>query len=192
MKRKQKNQKPKLYIVDDDYIAYLFSYDDKIMYNKSGRPYIGIVYNVNDFYYFAPLTSLKGKKEKKQTIPKDGLLFQSLENGKYGGIHIGNMIPVPQACLRYYDFDKARSTNAKDALRNEYRAILKVWPKIQESARKVYKIRCKQLSELTSTERIIRARCCNFKLLEQKCKEYEKSVLQENAADSSALSHTEG
>ena len=179
MKQIQKKQKPQLYLVDNDYIAYLRFFDDKIMYNKSGRPYIGIVYKVNDFYYFAPLTSLKGKKEKKQKIPKDGLLFQSLANGKYGGIHIGNMIPVPQTCLRYYDFNKAKNANAKEALRNEYRAILKVWQKIQESARKVYELRCKPSSELTPTERNIRARCCNYKLLEQKCKEYENSISSE-------------
>jgi len=177
MKIDKKKETAKMYTVDHNYIGYLSMYDNKVMHNKAGRPYVGIVYEINCFYYFAPLTSLKTKKKPGKQIPKDDLTFQLLEQGKYGGIHIGNMVPVPENCLQYFDFNKSRSQSIKDALQNEYRAILKVWPKVRKKANQLYELSGKTLSELTSSERSIRSRCCNYKLLEQKCKEYEGTIL---------------
>ena len=179
MENRKKKQNVRMYTIDSDYIAYLALFDKKVMHNKTGRPYVGIVYEMNEFYYFAPLTSLKTRKESGKLIPKDNLIFQSLEQGKYGGICVGNMVPVPEKCLQYFDFNKSRNQSVKDALQNEYRAILKVWPKIKNNAHQVYEIQCKTLSQLTPSERSIRSRCCNYKLLEQKCKEYEETVLCE-------------
>ena len=177
MKNNKKKQNARMYTVDHAYIEYLSLFDDKVMHNKSGRPYVGVVYEMNGFYYFAPLTSLKARKSLGKPIPKDNLIFQSLEKGKYGGICIGNMVPVPEKCLQYFDFNKARSQSIKDALQNEYRSILKVWPKVKNNASQLYELSCKTLSELSSSERSIKSRCCNFKLLEQKCREYEETVL---------------
>ena len=134
----KKKETAKMYTVDHNYIGYLSVYDNKVMHNKAGRPYVGIVYEINCFYYFAPLTSLKTKKKQGKQIPKDDLTFQLLEQGKYGGIHIGNMVPVPENCLQYFDFNKSSSQSIKDALQNEYRAILKVWPKVRKKANQLY------------------------------------------------------
>ena len=54
--------KLKLYRVDVNYIKYLYSFDNKVQYNKEQkdeytrkRPYLGVVLQVNEFEYFVPL-----------------------------------------------------------------------------------------------------------------------------------------
>lgn len=50
----------KIYYLKNDYIDYLRQFDNKVAYNKnSTRPYVGIVYRINEFNYFAPLSSPK-------------------------------------------------------------------------------------------------------------------------------------
>ena len=174
--------KPKLYFVDKNYIDYLLQADSKVMHNKNGRPYVGTVMQVEDFCYFIPLTSLNEKRLKGKGVPKNSLTFCALDGGKRGGVNIGNMIPVPEKCLHYYDFNQ---TSSKDALETQYRLLLQEWPKIVESANKIYKLRSKNIRALSHSERSIRFRCCNFKLLEQKCKEYEEAILCETCTTES-------
>ena len=54
----------RLYTVDDDYLKYLFGIDNRVIYwesdtYKSDRKYIGVVLKIDDFEYFAPLSSPK-------------------------------------------------------------------------------------------------------------------------------------
>ena len=167
-------EKPKFYFVDKEYIEYLLQVDNKVMHNKQGRPYVGVALRVDAYCYFIPLTSLNGKKTAGKEIPPNSLTFRALDGGERGGVNIGNMIPVPEKCLHYYDFEQSLS---KDALETEYKLLLKEWPKIVRSANKLYALRSKNLKKLSSAERRLSVRCCNYKLLEQKCKEYEETIL---------------
>lgn len=52
----------KFYKVDIDYIKYLHGFDDRVQYNSNytdmlnqNRPYIGVVLEINQQNYFAPL-----------------------------------------------------------------------------------------------------------------------------------------
>lgn len=54
----------KIYNVLQRYYNYIRRYDDKVPHlvgDKAGRPFIGIVLEINDSLYFAPLTSPKIK-----------------------------------------------------------------------------------------------------------------------------------
>lgn len=61
------NETLKLVKVDSDYCDYLRTFDSKVPYNmdqKSLRPFVGVLFEVNKCKYFAPLTSPKPKHHK--------------------------------------------------------------------------------------------------------------------------------
>ena len=71
----------RLYTIDADYLKYLSEVDERVMYwngstYKSERKYIGVVLKINDFEYFAPLSSPKpadyfyknGERQVKKNI----------------------------------------------------------------------------------------------------------------------------
>ena len=83
----------KLVKVNAEYCNYLRKFDNKVPYNygsKELRPFIGILFKVNDNEYFAPLTSPKIKHLKM----KNTLDFLKIDDGKLGAVNFNNMIPV--------------------------------------------------------------------------------------------------
>ena len=68
-------------------------YDNKVAYNKFEkelRPFIGVLFTINECEYFAPLSSPKPKYLKmKNTID-----FFKIDGDKLGAINFNNMIPV--------------------------------------------------------------------------------------------------
>lgn len=59
----------KFYNIKDDYIRYLRQYDFKVADNKNeSRPYVGIVLEINDTKYYAPLffSQIQTSKNEKQ------------------------------------------------------------------------------------------------------------------------------
>ena len=83
----------KLVIVDSNYCDYLRKFDNKVVYNytnKSTRPFIGVLFNVGNIEYFAPLSSPKAK----HLTMKNKIDFIKVDNGKLGVVNFNNMIPV--------------------------------------------------------------------------------------------------
>ena len=53
--------------LDTDYCNYLRQFDEKVPYNyneKELRPFIGVLFKIDDLMYFAPLSSPKLKHQK--------------------------------------------------------------------------------------------------------------------------------
>ena len=74
-------------------MTYLKKYDEKIMDNaglKNKRPYIGVLFEIEEKRYIAPLTSPK----TKHLTMKNSLDFFKINEGKYGAINLNNMFPV--------------------------------------------------------------------------------------------------
>lgn len=71
----------KLVRVDQEYCNYLREYDNKVIYNaniKENRPFIGVLFEVGECKYFAPLSS---QKEKHKTMKnKVDFLKLTMEN----------------------------------------------------------------------------------------------------------------
>ena len=64
----------KIVKVDSKYCDYLRQFDNKVPYNafnKELRPFLGILFIVNDVEYFVPLSSPK----EKQATPKVAFVF---------------------------------------------------------------------------------------------------------------------
>jgi|GEM_PF-131362 len=82
-----------LYYIDDSYIDYLRTYDQRVPFNKNkARPYVGVVYLIDGIHYFAPLSSPKPKHLKLNSKSWD---IWKIDDGKLGIININNMIPCP-------------------------------------------------------------------------------------------------
>ena len=94
----------RFYEINAKYVDYLAPYAPHLFHNsKKGqanqRKYIGIVFQINDMEYFAPLSSFKPKHEKM----KEGLDFIKIL--RYAVINLNNMFPVPYSERVYVNFE---------------------------------------------------------------------------------------
>lgn len=95
----------KIVKINSKYCDYLRKYDNKVTYNaglKDLRPFIGVLFKVNNMEYFAPLSS---PKPKYKTI-KNTLDLMKIDNGNYGVVNFNNMIPVNSKNYREFDLNK--------------------------------------------------------------------------------------
>lgn len=169
--------KDKLILVklDADYCNYLRKYDNKVPYNygeKELSPFIGVLFKVNKCMYFAPLSSPKPKHLKL----KSKMDFFKIDKGKLGAINFNNMVPVTKNNIIKIDLNK-KSVNKKEA---KYIKLLNEQIYWLNRHSEVLLGRSKRLYDKyvdNSLPISIASRCCNFKLLEEKCMEYNKVVV---------------
>ncbi len=158
--------------LDTDYCNYLREYDNKVPYNykeKELRPFVGVLFRIDNLMYFAPLSSPKPKYLKLKTK----LDFLKIDNGKLGAINFNNMLPVTQNNIIKLDLDKVCLTKSEE----KYTKLLKeqiYWlnrndDKLYGRSKKLYDKYINGALDPNTAKR-----CCNFKLLEEKCKEYNK------------------
>ena len=161
----------KIVRIDSDYCDYLRKYDNKIVYNKYEkelRPFIGVLFKIDNFEYFAPLSSPKLKhKFMKNTID-----FLKIKDGELGAVNFNNMIPVTEKNYFLIDLNK-RITNIEDLkyqrmLRQQLNWLNTNYKQVENKSFKLYK-----LYNEGRLPKNIQERCCNFKLLEEKCKSYD-------------------
>ena len=95
--------------VNSKYCDYLREFDNKVIYNNNGkelRPFIGILFNIENIEYFAPLSSPKPKHKKmKNTID-----FFKIKNGELGAVNFNNMIPVTNLNYTLVDLNNNKNT----------------------------------------------------------------------------------
>ncbi len=165
----------KLVRVDSKYCDYLRRFDKNVPYNydkKKLRPFVGVLFSVDDKKYFAPLASPKSKHLKMVST----IDFLKIDGGKLGAINFNNMIPVMDRNVVIIDLNK--KILSKDE--KIYNKLLKEqisWL-IRHDAR-IY-VRSKRLYQKQIMNRLpkrINDRCCNFRLLEEKCLEYNKEYV---------------
>ncbi|MDV0447196.1 hypothetical protein MsAg5_10750 [Methanosarcinaceae archaeon Ag5] len=78
------------FTIDSSYCNFLYQFDHRVpdnTFSKTDRPFIGIVFTINDFHYYASLTSPKHKhKNMENTID-----FLKINDGECGAINFNNM-----------------------------------------------------------------------------------------------------
>ena len=136
---------------------------------KELRPFVGVLFNVNNKEYFAPLSSPKNKhKFLKNTID-----LIKIEDGKYGVINFNNMIPVKSN--NYQEFNLNKETKNKEEkyrielMNNQLRWLTSNKKEIYTKSSLLYR-----LYVSNKLPENVRNRCCNFPLLEMKCELYNK------------------
>ena len=163
-------KKIKIVKVDSDYCIFLRKYDDKVSYNtgnKELRPFVGILFTVNNCEYFAPLSSPKPKHIKL----KNTLDLIKINDGIYGVVNFNNMIPVTNN--NYTEFDLNKKTNEKNEqyriqlLNNQLRWLTSNKKDIYQKSKILYNLYIND-----KLPKNVKDRCCNYLLLEEKCVEY--------------------
>ena len=151
------------YTVSDEYIQYLYQFDKKIPYNKNAkRPYIGVVLNIEEFNYFAPLFSPKKTHSKYSDNPTYMKIGTS-----YGIVRFNNMIPVPISELKYININSIENKKYQMLLIAQNHFIKLHTEKILKKALKLY-------TWVTINEKEFFVNLnCNFKLLEKVSKMYK-------------------
>ena len=110
----------KLYEVKSKYVKFLSNYQKHIFSQSDGkqnRKYIGVVFEIKSFKYFAPLSSFKDKHKKM----KEGVDFIKLKD--YAVINLNNMIPVPDSQVIMFDINKEKDASYRYLLQAENREI---------------------------------------------------------------------
>ena len=162
----------KIVRVSSDYCDYLREFDNKVAYNKYEkelRPFIGILFKLDKCEYFAPLSSPKEKHKKmKNTVD-----FFKIKNGELGAVNFNNMIPVNENNYSFVELNKETLTMSE----LKYQKLLR--EQLEWLNANYYQVKNKsfKLYELYNNGKLpenIMKRCCNFKLLEEKCKQYKK------------------
>ena len=157
--------------VDAEYCDFLRKQDPCVPYTmdrKSIRPFVGLVFSVNGFSYYAPLTSPKPKHLRM----KNQVDFLKINQGVWGAINLNNMIPVHPMSLKKVDM-KITDTDTKEDV--AYKSLLSNQLSWCNSNRETILKRAKKLYEMIVSGKAwasLAGRCCDFSLDEQQCERY--------------------
>ena len=164
--------KLRIYEINTGYIDYLASFIPHLFHNKKSgqqneRKYIGIVLEVHNQKYFAPLSSFKAKHK----YMNEGLDLIKIK--RLAVINLNNMFPVPQSQIVNFDIKQVKDQKYKALLQREYRVITSLENKICENAGKLYEYEVEKGDSTPLAER-----CNDFRLLEEKAVEFIMEYVQ--------------
>lgn len=162
------------YMVDSEYCDYLRKSDPCVTYTmdqKETRPFIGIVFEINGFNYYAPLSSPKSKHLQM----KNQIDFLKIKDGVLGAINFNNMIPVPANCLTKVEMHIIETDSKADI---EYKNLLSKQLSWCNSNRAIILKQAKKLYNIITSDKAwdsLLNRCCKFPINEITCLEYSKN-----------------
>ena len=165
----------KIVKVNSEYCDFLRKFDKKISYNagsKELRPFIGVLFKVDNMEYFAPLSSPKLKhKTLKNTID-----LIKIRDGDLGVVNLNNMLPVTNKNYTIFNLNKKSSkVNEQNRI-----GLLKKQLRWITSNRKEIITKSTLLYNLYIDDKLpinVKDRCCNFPLLEIKCNEFNNVLV---------------
>lgn len=156
--------KLRFYEIDKGYLNELRKIENKIMNiekAKDRRPHIGIILKINDYYYFAPLSSPKSKHKNL----KNSLDLIKIDGGELGVINLNNMFPVKKEFFFIKEVEKEKDIKYKILLKKQLE-----WCNMEKNKDNILKKGAKLYEEITLKKEKSRfwSRTCNFSLLEMK------------------------
>ncbi len=170
------NAKMKIVTLDAKYINYLSQFDSRVCYNKDGnhtRPYIGVVFALRNFEYFAPLTS-SGKGKKLISKPKnESITFYPIDNCNLGGINLNNMIPITNNVVNSLNLN-VTSQDSKSEMK--YKILLMQQLNFCNAHEKEIRTKANKIYAMKTQNKLFPnydSITCDFKLLESKAKQYK-------------------
>ncbi|HBY19942.1 MAG TPA: type III toxin-antitoxin system ToxN/AbiQ family toxin [Clostridiales bacterium] len=130
-----------------------------IIYNTNEKFVCGVVLHINEFEYYAPISSFKVKQQSN-------ILISELATGKVlSSIRFSFMFPVDPSNVNIKDFSKETSRQ-QDLLNKEYIFCNNNRELIYSKAKQIYN------KVYNGFDVYFNRNCCDFKLLEHKCREY--------------------
>lgn len=164
-----------------DYMKQFFSttiLDNKQGNNIHNRKYLGIVFSINDFNYFVPLSSpKKSDYEDNGNIKKSTKLVlrmvKIIENKTIliGTLKLNNMMPIPNSEIIPYGLNNETDLKYKKLIIKELDWIQQNTSKIYKSASYLYSLRTKINMNNNINSKFLNS-IMPFKEAEQKCKEF--------------------
>lgn len=158
--------KLKFYEVDSEYIKYLKENGDNkipnIEYEKHKKFFCGIVLTINNFNYFAPVSSYNKKAHTSFLIMDKDKKTKELK--PISSLRFSFMFPCPIEYLNQKDFSKEEE-KYQVLLRKEIHYCNINIEKIKKLANQVYTLGLNEVSRK-------RFNICDFKKLEEKSLEY--------------------
>ena len=137
--------------VDDKYVEWLREtfpsvLDPKLFKRRHSRKYVGIIFQISEFNYFAPFSSPKKKDYTKDGLIKKNSIFSlyMVKDGTdgrkilLGTIKLTNMIPVPDEYIRSYDVENEIDKAYKRLVLDEIKWIQKNQDTIIKKAKTIY------------------------------------------------------
>lgn len=164
----------RLYSVSDDYIEYLRNifprvYSNKIANRKHTRKYLGIVFKLNNFNYYIPLSSPKDAHDYitlngKKVIRKDSIIVirMAVKGTLKGTLQIGTMIPVPDKALIQYNLQYEQDISYKELVQDEIIFIRKNANRIIKTAKLLYSKKTKSTHNNPVIDKVL-----DFKSIEE-------------------------
>lgn len=155
------------YEIDNKYIDFLSKFSEHLFHNAKitqnySRKYIGILFEINGLKYFAPLSSFKPKhKRLSETV-------DFIKIGDMAVINLNNMFPVIDSVFSLKNPAEESDAQYKTLLNNEIRIIRQKEEQILTNAKAVYNHKMTNDGKSKLSQR-----CNDFRLLEEKCKEYK-------------------
>lgn len=176
--------------VNDDYIEWLQKtfpsvLDAKRFYRAHKRKYVGVVFQIFDYSYFAPFSSPKVKDFKKDgTIKKDSIFVLHMtkdstygEKQLLGTIKLMNMIPVPEQCVETYLIEDEGDEQYKQLVADELKWIQKNQTKILSKARALYYFKKNEFKNKNEQNKLVYESILPFELIEYHLKSVGYNLL---------------
>jgi protein AbiQ len=168
----KKTESLKFYDVDITYAKHLQSFEPKIpnIVYKTGRNKFlcGIVFSVNNMDYYAPIS------HKTNVDTKLNIKIRDNNEKCISSIRFQYMFPIKKELVSPIDIDEEEGENYRELLWQELHFCKDNEEWILQKAEKVYSL------QTENTKKYLTERCCDFKLLEEKCEEYEPTKNEEN------------
>lgn len=160
------SEKLDFYEVNVDYVKYLKQFDSRIPnveYQNRNKFLCGTLFKINGLNYFAPVSSFNIKQSSNYVI--------EVGNVPVGSVRYSFMFPVPDAEIKQKVINNESDYQYRFLLRQELKYCNKNREVIQSKAKAIYH---KALDKNTTYHQF----CCDFQLLEKKCKEwiYDKTI----------------
>lgn len=141
------------------YLDYLREFDRLVSKDPTqNRKFVGILLEVNDFSYYAPLSSPKPKHEFIADTAPDVI---KIDRGRLGIINLNNMIPVLQPVIIPIHIVSEPDLRYRQLLTKQMLYVRKNEEAIKKKAKRLYQI------VKSRKQPKLNARCCDFLLLEQ-------------------------
>ena len=154
----------RIYRVEEKYIRFLKSRDEKVQDNKGRRrPYVGVVLYVGSYKYFVPMESPK----PNHANIKPGRHIMKLDEGRLGLLGFNNMIPVPDCALIAFNIDAEPDEKYAELLRRQASYINRNKATVLAHAASTY------YHVVTKKNAFLCRVSCDFTKLEKACKQYD-------------------
>lgn len=180
----------KIVEVSDRYINYLKEYFPKtLLDNKQGcrkhtRKYLGVIFKINEFNYFAPLSSpkksdyLENGEIRKSSVSIIRMTISKKDKKLLlGTIKLNNMIPVPLSEVLEYDIKKEIDLSYRDLVQDEYNWIIRNKMLIYSRALNLYFTKNNETSIVNQSNLKFLQSIIPFKEAEIKCDEFAKILV---------------